>query len=276
MLDMVGAGVYDIEVVDGNGCSFDASVDLTGPSEIVPSATITDVLCSDSEDGVIAVSATGGTGMGYIYDIDGGGFGPNGTFDDLAPGDYIVTVQDDAECSGSATFTVSSPDAIGITIEANIGANETTNNGVIDITVTGGTAPFTFSWDGTDSTDEDPTGLAPGDYSVTITDANGCEFTSETITVAVNGIEEMVNIINVMLYPNPTNGIVDVRMNGLNGESVTAILMDGLGREISEEDLGNLTGEKVHTMDLGSVESGIYYLRLQVNEASEVLRIVKQ
>ena len=144
------------------------------------------------------------------------------------------------------------------------------------ITVTGGTAPFTFSWDGTDSTDEDPTGLAPGDYSVTITDANGCEFTSETITVVVNGIEEMVNIINVMLYPNPTNGIVDVRMNGLNGESVTAILMDGLGREISQEDLGNLTGEKVHTMDLGSVESGIYYLRLQVNEASEVLRIVKQ
>ena len=59
-LDMVGAGVYAIEVVDDNGCSFDASVELAGPAEIIPSAVITDVLCSDSEDGVIDASATGG------------------------------------------------------------------------------------------------------------------------------------------------------------------------------------------------------------------------
>ncbi|MBL6646289.1 MAG: SprB repeat-containing protein, partial [Flavobacteriales bacterium] len=81
MIDMAGAGNYAITVVDGNGCSYDASVDLGGPAEVVPAATVTNVLCSDSEDGVIAVSATGGTGMGYIYSIDGGGFGPNGTFD---------------------------------------------------------------------------------------------------------------------------------------------------------------------------------------------------
>jgi len=277
MLDMVGAGNYAIEVVDGNGCSFDASVDLAGPSAIVPDATVTDVLCSDSEDGVIAVSAAGGTGMGYIFAIDGGGFGPNGTFDDLAPGDYTITVQDDDACEGSASFTVASPDAIGITVEANEGASETTSNGVIDITVTGGTAPYTFSWTGPnyDGTEEDATGLTPGDYTVSITDANGCEY-SETITVVVNGIEEMINLVNLVLFPNPTQGIVDIRMSGLQGEDVTAILMDGLGREIAREDLGNLTGEKVHTMDLSSAESGVYLLRMQVADAAKVMRIVKQ
>jgi hypothetical protein len=278
MLDMVAAGVYDIEAVDANGCSYDASVELMQPEEIVPMATITDVLCSDSEDGVIAVMGSGGSGTGYIYSIDNGGFGPNGTFDELAAGDYTITVQDDAECTGTAVLTVGAPDAIGITIEANEGASETANNGIIDITVSGGTAPYEFSWNGPNynGTMEDATGIAPGDYTVTITDGNGCEFTSTTITVVVNGIEEMVNLINLMLFPNPTNGIVDVRMSGLNGESVTAILMDGLGREVSREDLGNLTGEMVHTMNLSSVESGVYYLRMQVANASEVLRIVKQ
>ena len=276
-LDMIGAGSYAIEVVDDNGCSFDASVDLEGPSEIVPTAAVTAVLCSDSEDGVIDVSATGGSGMGYTYSIDNGSFGPNAGFDGLAAGDYTITVQDDAECAGSSTFTVDAPEAIVVTVEANDGANGTEADGVLDITVEGGTAPYGYSWTGPGytGTDEDPSGIAAGDYEVTITDGNGCEFTSTTIVV-VSGIEEMVRLIDLKLFPNPTNGNVTVSMEGLSGESVMAVLTDGLGREVSREDLGNLTGQYVHMLDLTSVEAGVYYLQMNVANAAQVLRIVKQ
>mgnify|MGYP001032231222 CR=1 FL=1 len=276
-LDMIAAGNYAIEVVDGNGCSFDASVDLSGPSEIVATATVTDVLCSDSEDGVIDVTAAGGSGMGYTYAIDNGSFGPNAGFDGLLPGDYTITVQDDAECAGSATFTVDAPDAIVVTVEANDGANGSEADGVLDITVEGGIAPYGYSWTGPGftGTEEDPSGIAAGDYEVTITDGNGCVFTSTTIVV-VSGIEEMVRLIDLNLFPNPTNGDVTVSMEGLTGESVLAVLTDGLGREVSREDLGNLTGQYVHTLDLSSVEAGIYYLQMNVANAAQVLRIVKQ
>ena len=277
MLNMVTGGDYTIEVVDANGCSFDASVTLSEPDEIVPAATVTDVLCNGDENGGFVVSASGGSGMGYTYDVDNGGFGPNAEYTGLAAGTYTVTVQDDAECSGSADIVVGSPDAIEVSVDANGGATGAESDGALDITVTGGTAPYEYSWEGPGftSTDEDPTGLAAGDYTVTITDGNGCEFTSTTIVV-VSGLDEMVNLIDVTLFPNPTRGLVEVQFSGLMGESVTAIIVDGLGREVSREDLGNLTGAHLQRMDLSGFESGVYYLRLEVADAVEVLRVVKQ
>lgn len=277
MLTMIGGGDYAIEVLDANGCSYDAGVTLTEPAQIVPTGSVTDVLCNGDDNGAVVVSAAGGTGMGYIYDLNGGGFGPNSEFNGLEAGTYTVTVQDDSECSGTAEVTVGGPEAIEVTVDANDGATGSESDGVIDITVSGGTAPYGYNWDGPGfmSEDEDISGVAAGDYTVTVTDANGCEFTSTTIVV-VSGLDEIANLIEVTLFPNPTNGLVDVRMAGLAGESVTAVMTDGLGREVSREDLGNLSGQFVQRMDLSGYESGVYFLRLEVAEAVEVLRVVKQ
>ena len=277
MLTMVGAGDIAIEVVDANGCSFDASVTLSQPSEIVIDAAVTDVNCNGDENGAVTLNASGGTGLGYVYDVDNGGFGPNNEFDGLAAGSFSAVVQDDSGCSSATTVTIGSPDAIEVSVDSNDGATGAEADGSLDITVTGGTAPYTYSWEGPDFTsgDEDPSGIAAGDYTVTITDANGCEFESTTIVV-VSGLSEVINLIDVTLFPNPTRGLVEVQLAGLAGESVTAVLTDGLGRDVSRYDLGNLTGVHLERMDLSGYESGVYFLRLEVADAVEVIRVVKQ
>jgi len=275
-LNMVEGGDYAIELLDANGCVYDASVTLTQPSQVDVNAVTIGVLCSGDENGSIVVEGTGGSGMGYTYDLDGAGFGPNGEYSGLAAGTYNVTVQDDAECSSTLEIPVPSPDAIDVVVDANAGTTGAEADGVIDITVTGGTEPFSINWEGPDFTseDEDISGVSAGDYTVTITDGNGCEFVSTTIVV-VSGIEELISLIDVTLFPNPTRGMVEVQLTGLNGEAVTAILTDGLGREVSREELGSLTGTTIERMDLSSFESGVYFLQLQVANAVETLRVVK-
>ena len=275
-LNMLEGGDYAIDLLDASGCVYDASVTLTQPSEVDVTAVSIGVLCSGDENGSIVVEGTGGSGMGYTYDLDGAGFGPNGEYSGLAAGTYNVTVQDDAECSNSLEIPVFSPDAIDVVVDANAGTTGEEADGVIDITVTGGTEPFSINWDGPDFTseDEDISGVSAGDYTVTITDGNGCEFVSTTIVV-VSGIEELMSLIDVTLFPNPTRGMVEVQLTGLNGEAVTATLTDGLGREVSREELGSLTGTIIERMDLSNFESGVYFLQLQVANAVETLRVVK-
>ena len=277
ILNMVGGGDFSIEVVDDNGCTFDASLTLDEPEDIAIDASVTDVLCNGDETGAFVVNVTGGSGMGYTYNINGAGFGPGNEASELAAGTYTVEVQDDNECSNSTSVTIESPDAIEVTVDANDGATGADADGVIDISVTGGTAPYSYNWEGPgfSSTDEDASSVAAGDYTVTVTDANGCQFTSTTIVV-VSGLDEVLNLVEVTLFPNPTRGNVEVQFSGLAGESVFTVMVDALGREVSRDDLGNLNGTHIERLDMTDFESGVYFLRIHVANTTEVIRVVKQ
>jgi uncharacterized protein YvpB len=104
---------------------------------------------------------------------------------DLAAGEYIVTVTDANGCEVTATYTVVQ-DTNTLTIDEIITNTICTAEiGAIEITVTGGTEPYTYLWsspDGFTADTKDIEDLAAGDYTVTVTDANGCEVTA-TYTV---------------------------------------------------------------------------------------------
>lgn len=97
----------------------------------------------------------------------------------LSAGTYSVTVTSSSGATATKTTTVSEPDAINASISLT-NATAGQSDGSLDLTVSGGTSPYSFTWSNGDNT-EDADSLSPGTYTVTVTDDNGCTTTTSEV-----------------------------------------------------------------------------------------------
>jgi gliding motility-associated-like protein len=177
------AGAWSVTITDLSGCDTTIAFTIDPFTPITASATVTDVLCADDCNGSIDVTGTGGVGgLTYSWAPEPGSGQGTSTVGGLCAGDYIVTISDQAGCDTTITYTISAPSTITVTIDTIIAAScSAANDGAISITVNGGTAPYIIAWAGPGgfaSSSEDISGIAPGTYSVTVTDDNGCSITT--------------------------------------------------------------------------------------------------
>ncbi|HEU4718099.1 MAG TPA: T9SS type A sorting domain-containing protein [Bacteroidia bacterium] len=139
------------------------------------------VSCFGSCDGSAQVTTVGVPNFTYVWS-PGGQTVQNPTT--LCPGTHTVTMTDGNSCQATATVTITEPADISLSASFN---NVTCNgscNGQATITPSGGTTPYSYSWnDPQSSTTDTANGLCPGSYTCTVTDFNGCsKFTAVTIT----------------------------------------------------------------------------------------------
>ncbi|MEA3445372.1 MAG: SprB repeat-containing protein, partial [Bacteroidota bacterium] len=199
-------GTYCLTVTDANGCVATICQEITEPAELLASATYTNITCYAYENGTIDLTVVGGT-LPYTYSWDNGA----NTEDlaNLAPGTYCVTVTDALNCVVTLCETITQPDVLGITGVVVNPLCYGDMNGSIDISVTGGTLPYTYAWDNQEIT-EDLANLGAGTYCVTVTDANGCVITEcFTLTQPALLAIEVYNVIHVDCYGN-ANGSIDI------------------------------------------------------------------
>ncbi|MBL4577320.1 MAG: SprB repeat-containing protein, partial [Flavobacteriales bacterium] len=167
------AGTHSIIVTDNNGCIDINAVTINQPISLVIADSINDVSCSGLADGSIYLNVTGGTPF-YIYNWSPSG-GGNSSATNLGAQVYNVTVTDINSCVATATMTVNEPTQLAA---ATISSPSTCgiNNGSATVTISGGTAPYTYLWDDpANTTSNSVIDLFPRDpYYATITDANGC------------------------------------------------------------------------------------------------------
>ncbi len=175
-------GTYWVEVYDPT-CGttpITDTIEITNYPNIAGNPSlITDASCAGN-DGAIDMLIIGGTPP-YTYLWSDGQVTEDAS--GLAPGTYTTSVTDANGCTYvSFGITVNAaPDAINVTeMSTNVSCNGA-SDGSIDITPTGGTPPFTYTWSN-GATTEDLSGLSGGTYSVSITDPNGC-FSSITATI---------------------------------------------------------------------------------------------
>ncbi|MNW71302.1 Rare lipoprotein A (RlpA)-like double-psi beta-barrel [compost metagenome] len=186
----LAAGTYTVTVTDANACQTTRTFTIDEPTALdASSGSTVNVSCHNGSNGSATVAPTGGT-PGYTYSWAPTG-GTAATATGLAAGTYTVTVTDANACQDNQTFIVSEPDTLALTISAQ--TNLTCNGdsiGSATISVTGGTAAYDFSWSPSGGTAATATELSAGTYTVTVTDANGCDETQSVIITEPAAITE--------------------------------------------------------------------------------------
>ena len=168
----LGPGVFTVLVTDANGCSVTATATITEPSGIITSVSATSTLCNGSNDGTATVTAMGGNAP-YNYAWSGSATG-QATAGNLLAGTYTVTVTDANGCTVEDITTVSEPAPISVTDSVENISCFGSIDGYILLTAAGGTAPFAYQWSSAALSGHENDQVAAGNYTVTVTDANGC------------------------------------------------------------------------------------------------------
>ncbi len=181
----LGAGSYDVDVTDGNGCSNTINIVVGEPNALTGTLNSNDVLCNGDATGEIDVTGVGGGTPTYQYNIDGGTFGGSTNFTGLTAGNHVVTIRDDHGCELQLNTNVGEPTELVLQLDGTGDATCGNNSGDITVSATGGMGGYEF----TDGTQTNTTGvfnnMAPGSHTITVTDNNNC---TDQITVTVGAV----------------------------------------------------------------------------------------
>ena len=171
-------------VTDNSGCTISTSITLGGPPPFLATELVaTGVSCNGGDDGSIIIDVSGGTIPYVSYEWD------NTTQDvpdpeNLSAGSYTLTVTDANGCTAvSEAITIAEPAPMVLTTTTVATACNGSSDGSIDLMVEAGTGPYTYSWNNGTYVEEDPADIPAGQYTVVVTDANGC---TATTTAAVD------------------------------------------------------------------------------------------
>lgn len=183
------ANVYTVTVTDANNCTTTATVQISEPPVLTGTLTVQDALCNSQCNGSATITAGGGT-PNYGYSWTGSAV-TTSVVTGLCAGNYSNTITDANGCTLTQSFVINSPTGITVTLTPSDPTCNGVCNGSVTTVAVGGTGVLTYSWIATGS-GQNPTGLCAGNYTVIVTDANGC--TGQNVTVLTNPAALLANV----------------------------------------------------------------------------------
>ncbi|MBI2271497.1 MAG: gliding motility-associated C-terminal domain-containing protein [Bacteroidetes bacterium] len=236
-------GSYTLVVTDANGCIRNSPVTITSPAPLVISVSLTNETCSGKCDGVITLSAAGGGG-GYVYSWNSGATGA--VQSSLCAGTYSVTLTDANSCTATSVVVVGTSLVLTASVTQTDPLCNALCTGTADVAMGGGTSPYVFTWSN-GAAASSSSGLCANAYTVSVSDANGCNITK------VVTITEPAAIITTPVVITATcgvcNGQISVAPSGGTGTysytwgtGATAPTISGLCAGVYGLDIGDANG----------------------------------
>ncbi|MBK7763192.1 MAG: choice-of-anchor L domain-containing protein [Bacteroidetes bacterium] len=195
------AGLYTIQVSDSVGCLADTSLTLSEPALALSFNSLTSipVFCFGNTTGFINAFGLGGTSP-YLFSMNGGSLQSSGSFGNLSAGNYLILIKDANDCEYDTMISVIQPlSPLQLTTKNTkpitcVGLNDAE----IYISVTGGTKPYLFKLNGV-VTGSDSTflNLSPGNYTIEVTDSNGC-ISNQIINISIPTNQPFIVIENII------------------------------------------------------------------------------
>lgn len=269
------AGTYNDTITDSRGCValLSQPVTIGEPPTLVASVICSGVSCFGGSNGMAIASQAGGT-PGYTYSWSTIPVQTNDTINNLPPGTYSCTITDTVGCVSTAFCTVNQPaSALAVNVSANDASCSTCCDGSLMANPSGGTASYTYMWSPGGQTTQGISNLCPGNYTVCVTDNNGCvECASGSINFN-SGISSF-NLAGTRLYPNPTAGDIFLEMLNPEAGDVKISIINMVGREIFSEKVAgqSLVKKKISVRDM---EDGVYFLKIRTERKATIQKFVK-
>ena len=234
----LSAGLYTVTVTDANGCTLtnSGSVNAVGPTSTTPSQV--NILCYNVSSGTATINVTGGTAL-YTYSWSNSATGPitnmsataTNAILGLAAGTYSVTVSDANGCTITNAITITQPASAVAAVVTTTNTLCGAQTGTANVTVAGGTPGpgYTYSWVGGNQT-ASASNLAAGNYTVTVTDNNGCTTTASGAVSNTSGVTALaipaastcIGTSNATVTVVPTGGTANYTYSWSNSASTIA------------------------------------------------------
>lgn len=240
------------------------AVPITGSLEVLEP-----ISCFGDNDGIIQVITEGGSGDSYNYYWSQENGTQNMTFDTLDAGAYTVTVIDNIGNSNEFSIELTQP-AVLNTILNSTPASSGQSNGSVSVTITGGTSPYTYTWEyAPDNNSPVLNNIPTGSYPGTVTDSHGC---LEQYTINVDEItgnfDAQTPVVNI--FPSPTEGKFTITSLITDSELPIEVL-DARGVIIESKILG--PGVYIN-YDLSQYSPGCYFIKIYYNNNWYIEKII--
>jgi large repetitive protein len=207
----LAAGSYTVTAKDGNGCTLTVPVTINQPSILTGVINSqTNINCFGANNGSVTISAGGGVSP-YTYSIDGGGFTASATFSNLSAGAHTAVVKDANGCTVNVPVNITQPTALTL-VTSSVNAICTAANGSATVVVSGATPNYSYLWTPGGAITATASNIAAGNYSVLVTDANGCTQTANINVGSSPGGPAVISSTSNVTCTGANNGSSTVSM----------------------------------------------------------------